>query len=179
MGSQSISATPSSASPAPAGGAASPPVIEKAAVNAAGQLVLHLRGRPEPIVDVRAARCFPWSTPENYISLRDPAGKEIVLLESLAELDAATRAVIERELADKVFNPKIRRLVSYKSDLGVTEITAETDRGLVTFHVRSRDDVRMLSATRALFHDADGNTYELPDLDALDAQSRKWLLEHF
>jgi len=179
MSSQSISPASSPAAPTPAGEPAPPPVVEKAAVNTAGQLVVHLRGRSEPIVDVRAARCFPWSTPENYISLRDSAGKEIVLLESLVELDAATREVIERELADKVFNPKIRHIVSYKSDLGVTEITADTDRGQVTFHVRSRDDVRMLSAKRALFHDADGNTYELPDLDAIDAQSRKWLLEHF
>ena len=155
------------------------PPVQKASINAAGQLVVHLRGRQEPYVDVRPARCFPWSVPECYVSLRDPEGREIVLLESLAGLDPASRATIEKELADKVFNPKIRRIVEYKHDMGVTTITAETDRGTVTFHVRSRDDVRMLSPTRALFRDADGNTYELPDLGTLDPQSRKWLLDHF
>ena len=155
------------------------PLVEKASLNAAGQLVVHLRGRGEPYVDVRPARCFPWSVPECYVSLRDPEGRELALLETLAGLDPASREAIEKELADKVFNPKIHRIVEYEHEMGVTTITAETDRGRVTFHVRSRDDVRMLSPTRALFRDADGNTYELPDIGSLDPQSRKWLLDHF
>ena len=41
-------------------------------------------------MDVRPARCFPWSVPDCYISLRDSEGREIVLLESLSQLDAAS-----------------------------------------------------------------------------------------
>ena len=61
----------------------------------------------------------------------------------------------------------------------MTEITAETDRGKVTFQIRSRDDVRMLSGTRALFKDVDGNTYEIPDLTALDRTSQHYLSQYF
>jgi hypothetical protein len=50
---------------------------------------------------------------------------------------------------------------------------------MVTFQVRSRDDVRVLSSTRALFRDADGNTYELADLNALDAAGQKWMQNYF
>ena len=153
--------------------------VEKVELNPAGQLVVHMRGGREPVVDARVARCFPWSLPDGYISVRDADGKEIALLQTLDGLDDASRQVVEQELADKVFNPKIRRIVDYRHEFGVTSITAETDRGRVTFQIRSRDDIRILSRTRGLFRDADGNTYEMEDLDALDAQSRKWLQDHF
>ena len=145
----------------------------------AGQIIVHLEGSDEPIVDARVARCFPWSMPEEYVSVRNSDGKEIALLPSLKELDADSRKVVERELRDRVFNPKIQRVIECKNEFGVTSIRAETDRGEVTFQIRSRDDVRVLSATRALFRDADGNTYELEDLNALDATSRKHFLLYF
>ena len=144
-----------------------------------GQLVVHMDGREEPVVDARVARCFPWSLPDCYVSIRDKDGKEIALLETLAELDPASRQVVQQELEEKVFNPKIRRITSYKNEFGVASITADTDRGEVTFQIRSRDDVRLLSETRALFRDADGNTYELTDLEGLDYASRKWIENYF
>jgi len=153
--------------------------VEKVERNEAGQLVVRLAGREEPVVDARVARCFPWSMPDVLISVRDSDGKEVALLESLDVLDANARQVVERELREKVFNPVIRRVTGYKNEFGVASLTAETDRGPVTFQIRSRDDVRRLSATRALFRDADGNTYELPDFEALDRESRKHLQHYF
>ena len=136
-------------------------------------------GRAEPVVDARVARCFPWSLPDYYVAIRDKEGKELALLATLDDLDAASRQVVREELADKVFNPKIHRITDHRNEFDVISITAQTDRGEVTFQIRSRDDVRMLSDTRALFRDADGNTYELTDLNALDPASRKWLEDYF
>ncbi|HOF18938.1 MAG TPA: DUF1854 domain-containing protein [Phycisphaerae bacterium] len=147
--------------------------------NPAGQLVVHLPDREAPVVDAGAARCFPWSMPDQYISLRDADGKELVLLRSMDELDPASRKVLDEELQGKVFNPVITRVVEFKHEFGVTNVTAETDRGTVTFQIRSRDDVRVLSDRRALLRDADGNSYELSDLDALDPASRKHLQQYF
>jgi len=147
--------------------------------DATGRLIVHIVGRDEPAVDVQIARSFPWSVPDSYISIRDKDGREIAMLRTLEELDDRSRTVVEAELADKIFNPKITRIVDYTSEFGVTYITAETDRGRVTFQIRSRDDVRILSPTRALFRDVDGNTYELPDFNALDPASRRHLSKYF
>ncbi len=143
--------------------------------NQLGQLVVHLDGAADPVTDAVAARCFPWTIPDAYISLRTRDGKEVALLKTLADLDDASRRVLENELRDKVFNPRIRCITAHTREFGITSITAETDRGRVTFQIRSRDDIRMLSATRMVFRDADGITYEVADLAALDPASRRFL----
>lgn len=153
--------------------------IESITWNTIGHLVVRVKGRAEPYVEAKVARCFPWSVPETYISIRDKDGKEIALLNSADDLDEASKAVLVRELNEKMFAPKILRVADCKEEFGVTSFTAETDRGMVTFQVRSRDDVRVLSSTRALFRDADGNTYELADLNALDAAGQRCMQNYF
>ncbi len=157
----------------------SPGKVERIWRNEAGQLIVHLAGRQDPVVNVKIARCFPWSMPQTYISIRNKDGKEVVLLETLDHLDAASRQVVLQELHDRVFSPRILRIVEHKSEFGITSVKAETDRGQVTFQIRSRDDIRVLSATRLLFRDADGNTYEVADAATLDPTSRKFLETYF
>jgi catechol 2,3-dioxygenase-like lactoylglutathione lyase family enzyme len=168
-----------SAAPPAASLPVAPGDIESVARNELRQLVIRLKGKGEAIVDARVARCFPWSLPGQYVSLRTKEGKEIALFKTLEELDGAGRRIVEEELADKTFNPKILRVIDYRNEFGVVSMSAETDRGKVSFQIRSRDDIRHLSPTRALFRDADGNTYELADLAALDPVSQKWLGEYF
>jgi Domain of unknown function (DUF1854) len=145
----------------------------------AGELVVHLEGTEEPIREAAVARCFPWSVPDCYVSVRNKDGKEVALLDTLDELDEDSRQVASDELRERIFNPKIQRIIDFNHEFGITTITADTDRGQVSFQVRTRDDVRSLSPTRALFRDVDGNTYELPDLTALDAASQRHLQSFF
>ncbi len=125
------------------------------------------------------ARCFPWSLPGSYVSVRTKDGKEIALLGSLDDVPAAARELIEDELRQMIFNPQIRRVLEWKSEFGVTNIRCQTDRGEVTFQIRRREDVRVLSPTRALMRDVDGNTYELADLTQLDPASQKHFTQFF
>ena len=144
-----------------------------------GQLVAHLEASDEKIEDVTLARCFPWSLPDAYISILNAKGNEICMLSTLDNLDAASRKIVDSELRDKVFNPKIKRIVDSRHEFGISSITAKTDRGTVIFQIRGRNDVRFLSATRALFRDVDGNTYELPDYTELDAASMQHIRRYF
>ncbi len=147
--------------------------------NVKGQLVAHVDGREEPVENVRVARCFPWSREGEYVSICDPDGKELVLLTTLEGIERTTRALIEEELRDKFFTPKIHKVSEYKAEFDVVSITAETDRGEVTFQIHSRDDVRLLSPGRALFRDVDGNVYEVADFSSLDHASQKRIEQYF
>lgn len=158
--------------------AQSPPP-KSVARDEAGRIVVWLEGQPQPIRDAQILRCFPWSLPDQYISLRNSDGKEVALVKELDDLDEASRKVVQEEMDKKIFNPKILEILDYVYEFGVSSVTARTDRGEVKFQIRSRDDVRLLSPTRALFRDADGNVYELEDLTRLDPASRKHLAHYF
>lgn len=132
----------------------------------------------ESFEQVRVLRCFPWSCPEAYISIRNTDDKELVLVESIEALPDDVRTAVEEELAETVFNPLIQKIVRHRSEFGVITIEAETSRGPVEFQIPSRDHIQMLSATRGLLRDADGNTFEIPDLTALDPVSQKFLHEY-
>ena len=153
--------------------------VDRVARSGEGQLMVHLRGGDAPIVDVRVTRYFPWSMPDMYISIRDSDGRELAMLKTLDELDPASRRIVEDEFRDKAFNPKILRVLKYTREFGTSSMSAETDRGEVIFQFQGRHDVRLLSPTRALFRDADGNTYEVPDITQLDPASQKHLAPFF
>jgi len=153
--------------------------VRKVERDAAGKVVVHLADCDEPLTDAKLARYFPWSLPEAYISVRDSEGKEVVMLRTLDELDPDSRRIVEAELADKVFNPKILQVLQVKREFGLSSMSAITDRGEVYFQFHGRDDVRLLGPTRALFRDIDGNTFELPDVGELDPASRKMLRRYF
>jgi hypothetical protein len=156
-----------------------PAVLRKLERDGRGEILAYLEGREEPELNVKVARCFPWSMQEGYVSIRDKDGKELVLLQTLDGIDPGSRKLIDQELRDKVFVPKIRRIVRYRAEFDVVYITAETDRGEVTFQIRKRDDVRVLSPGRALFRDVDGNIYEVANLHALDRASQRHIEQYF
>ena len=153
--------------------------LRKLERNSRGELVAHLAGRDEPVANVTVAQCFPWTVRDRLISVRDKEGKELVLLRGLDAIDPASREIIQDELRDKFFVPKVRRILDYNAEFGVVSISAETDRGEVMFQIRNRDDVRLLSPVRALFRDVDGNVYEVEDFSALDRSSRRDLEQFF
>lgn len=153
--------------------------VERLERDGDNRLVARLSGRAEPVVGVKLAKYFPWSRPDSYVSVRSADGKEVALVRLLDELDDESRRIAEAELRDKIFNPRIVRILEFRHEFGIYSVTAETDRGRAIFQFRGRDDIRILSSTRALFRDADGNAYELPDLNALDPASRRHLMPFF
>jgi hypothetical protein len=157
----------------------SPSVLRKITRDGRGDLAACLEGQDQPVPNVKVARCFPWSLDQGYVSVRDKDGKELALLKDLEGIDPDSRRLIEQELREKVFVPKIRRIKRYSAEFDVIYITADTDRGEVTFQIRDSEDVRALTDRRALFRDVDGNVYEVEDLFALDRTSQKYIEQYF
>ncbi len=125
---------------------------------------------------VKLGVAAPLSRPGQYISLMDGKGEEIVLLPDLEALDPASRRVAEEELERRYLTSQVRRLVSLKSEFGVTYWEAETDRGIRDFVVRDlQENCVWLSETHILLIDVDGSRFEIPDRRLLDERSRELL----
>lgn len=138
-------------------------------VDAAGQ-------RHEGVVPVRA---FPLTAPEHGIALLSAEGKELVWIDTLAELPAAARALILEELGQREFMPVIRRILGVGSYATPSTWRVETDRGATELILKSEDDIRRLRGPLyprgLLIADSNGIHYLIPDRNALDAMSRRIL----
>jgi hypothetical protein len=141
-------------------------------VDEQSKLVLKRPGE-EDVRDVRLRRAFPWSHPQQFVSIRSSDGKELMLIESLTGLPASLREMIEGTLAGAVFIPRITRVDEVDVRFGYQQWKVQTDRGPVEFRVQEREDIRFLPDGRFSLRDADGNVYELAPLAQLDEHSRR------
>ena len=141
-------------------------------LNQLDQLVLHRDG-VDDVTDVRLRRAFPWSRPDELVSVRDEKGKELELIARLADLAEDQREMVRRWLAMNSFLPKITSVKSVNNDFGYQQWNVATDRGPLNFRVQEREDIRFLPDGRFSIKDVDGNVYVMPRVDQLDAVSQK------
>ncbi len=123
-------------------------------------------------VGVEPVRAFPLSEPQRWIALLDANGHELVLITDLDTLTPENRQALEEELRRREFVPVLRRIVRISSDSPPCEWDVETDRGPTRFTLDSEDQIRRLGSERVLITDTRGLRYLIPDIRALDPQSR-------
>lgn len=127
---------------------------------------------------VLPVRAFPLSAPGEGVALMSADGHELAWFDTLAPLDADSRAVIEGELARREFMPVIRSIRGVSSFSTPCEWDIDTDRGPTRFTLRSEDDIRRLSPQRLLVTDSHGIHYEVAEQGGLDRASRR-ILDRF
>ncbi len=139
-----------------------------------GRLVLtDAQGRQH--VGAEPVQAFPISDPRQGVAVCDADGNELVWLDSLDQLPANVRQVLEEELSRRHFLPVILRVVGVEGGSEPTNWDVETDRGPTRFSLKSEEDVRRVAGQRVLMVDAHGVRYLIPDLRQLDAASRRCL----
>lgn len=145
--------------------------------NAAGRLVLtDADGEIYPgIVPVRA---FPISAPAQGVSLLGEDGHELRWIDNLSDLPAATRALLEAELALREFMPEITRIHQVSSFATPSKWQVSTNRGDTELLLKAEDHIRRLNHTTLLITDGHGVSFLIRDVDVLDHHSRK-LLDRF
>ncbi|MGE3808379.1 MAG: DUF1854 domain-containing protein [Gemmataceae bacterium] len=123
---------------------------------------------------VDLVRAFPLSKPDACLSICDAAGKEIAWIDELSSLPAGLRQLIEQKLAERDFLPVIQRIERIARLLDPPRWDVITDRGPASIRV-NENEVRPLGAGGALIIDADGIRYQIPEVAALDGESRRLL----
>lgn len=121
--------------------------------------------------NVEAVRSFPLTDSNKYITLLDSEGKEIGIVRDIKQLPRESAETLLSELQKRYFMPKITKIYELDGEFGVTRWVVETNRGPVTFSMRTRYDVVSLENGRVLIKDADGNRYEIENYHGLDPES--------
>ena len=145
--------------------------------NASGQLVLTDTGGQQHagVVPVRA---FPIAAPDEGISLVGGDGHELAWLNTLDDLPASARALLQEELALRDFIPEITRIKSVSSFGTPSTWAVDTDRGETSFVLKGEEDIRRLSRQSLLIAAGHGVHFSVKDMGALDRASRR-ILERF
>lgn len=145
--------------------------------NGFGKLVLTSADgtQHEGVVPVRA---FPISAADDGIGMMSTDGHELAWIPRLDSLPAATRELIEAELAGREFMPEIRKIVGVSTYATPSIWTVQTDRGQTDLVLRGEEDIRRLTGNTLLISDSHGIHYLIRDQFALDKPSRK-ILDRF
>ena len=132
-----------------------------------------VRGDVERAVWVR--RCFPWSEPARFVSLRDDEEREFALVHDPGELDAASRQVLEEAMAAAGFVFEVTRVTAIEEEVEIRHWRVETRQGARSFQTRLDAWPRLLPQGGLLLRDVAGDLYHVTDPAALDKQSRALL----
>ncbi len=127
----------------------------------------------ERAVSVR--RCFPWSQPARFVSLRDKDNKEVALIRQPEQLDDASRKVLEQALVEAAFVLCVVKIHDVEEEVEIRTWKVETEQGPRTFQTKLDDWPRELPGSGLLVRDVAGDLYHIANRDDLDEKSRKLL----
>jgi len=132
-----------------------------------------VRGDDERAVWVR--RCFPWSKPSQYVSLRDDEENEFALVRDFGDLDSESRDALGVALAEAGFVLRVARIIDIDEEVEIRNWKVGTLHGVRTFQTRLDDWPREVPGGGVLIRDVAGDLYLVSDPEGLDKKSRDLL----
>ncbi len=122
---------------------------------------------------IEVKRAFPFEKPEEFIVLTDSEGKDQGFIRALSERREEEQILLRKELARRYFMPQIKKIFKITDRFNFSYWKTDTDKGTLEFSVRDTNRSIVHLGKRLIITDADGNRYEIPDIDKLQSTDRK------
>ena len=74
-------------------------------------------------------RCFPWSQPARFVSLRDKDDTEVALIRQPELLDDASREVLEQAIIEAAFVLRIVNIYEVEEEVEIRAWKVDTKQG--------------------------------------------------
>ena len=124
---------------------------------------------------VRVRRCFPWSEPLRFLSLRTHEDEEVALVRCLSELEPESREALAAAVAEAGFVLEVTRIERVEEEVEIRTWEVGTRQGPRRFQTRRDDWPVGVPGGGILIKDVAGDLYHVPEPAALDEASRGWL----
>jgi hypothetical protein len=125
---------------------------------------------------VKPVWASPIKFPGQYLALLDAKDNEIVTVKDPKTLSPESWAAVETELKRRYLTSTVLSIERAKVEFGATYWHVTTNRGEKDFVTQSlQENAQWMGESHLLLIDVDGNRFEIPDIDALDARSRQIL----
>ena len=138
-----------------------------------GRLLLCMGGRSQG--PVKVVRCFPWSEPTRYVSLRDADERELAFIDDPERLDGASRRALKSALAAAGFVILVTAIESIEEDFEIRRWRVNTRHGTRSFQTALDAWPREMPNGQLVLEDVSGDLYALPSPRGLDTKSQKLL----
>lgn len=126
-----------------------------------------------PRVPVTLVWVRPISGRGGQVSFVDADKKEVLMLDTLDDLDPESRRIAEEELRRRYLVPRIVRVINATANFGIRYWHVETDLGERHFALKNAARKAIwLSDDHLVLRDTMGCRYEIPSFAALDQRSR-------
>lgn len=124
---------------------------------------------------VSVQRCFPWSRPLEWLSIRSEEGEEVELIENLGKLDSESAEALLKALEEAAFVFTIEALESVTEEFELRQWRVRLKEGLRSFQTKLNSWPREVPGGGLLIQDVGNDLYLIPDLERLDPASSKLL----
>jgi len=125
--------------------------------------------------EVNVKQCFPWSHPEDYLSLRGNNGKEVAMIEKIDDLSIENREVLSSYLTLVKFVIEVTSVVKIEEDVELRIYTVRTKSGDRIFQTKLEDWPTVKSSGEVLIQDLSGDLFQITNIKSLDQGSLQML----
>ena len=140
--------------------------------------VLSLQYKDKDFKAIKLKRCFPFSSPDQYISVVDSdSNEEIGIIENLKDLDEKMYDLALNELNFRYFLPIITKVTKVKEKRNFATLEAKTLSGDKTITIQDIPfNINLHNNGKVVIKDVDGNLYEVSN-DYLTSKDKnaKWI----
>jgi hypothetical protein len=152
--------------------------VNKIIFSANDDKVLSLNYENKEYKAIKLKRCFPFLSPNNYISVIDSdTNEEIGIINDLNELDETSRKIAIDELNLRYFLPVIIKVNKIKEKRNFATLDIKTLSGDKTITIQDIPfNINLYGNGKVIIKDVDGNLYEVSqDYLNLNDKNAKWI----
>jgi hypothetical protein len=124
-------------------------------------------------ITVNVSRCFPWTDPDHFFSLRGDDGREVAFVNDPSQLTTESQTALSLALTRSTFVFEVTRIEKIYRDIELRVWLVDTHQGPRKFETELDSWPDTIPGGGWLIRDVTGDLYRIPPQDKLDAASRK------
>lgn len=125
--------------------------------------------------EIQVKKCFPWTHPLEYLSLRDVEDNEVFLVENLTQLDADSRKNLAQYLKKSDYIHEIVKVVEVIEDVELRNYQITTQGGDRSIQTRLDDWPNVQEDGAVIIQDLNGDLFRISSPNKLDQKSKELL----
>lgn len=125
--------------------------------------------------EIQVKKCFPWTHPLEYLSLRDVEDTEVYLVENLTQLDPESRKNLAKYLDKSDYIHEIVKVVDVIEDVELRNYKIATKGGERSIQTRLDDWPSLQDDGGVIIQDLNGDLFRITSPEVLDEKSRELL----